>query len=155
MSASGSKTPPSRAKSVSPPLSALRDDSPVLSPSLARKLKKDESKREAYLSQEIDKALKEEELERKRNVIQKMLLLGPADSGKTTLLKQMKILHGDGFSDNEREVFRVKIINNVMRAMHAILKESTRLSFALAPENTVKMEKESSKLYEIQFYYLM
>lgn len=134
----GSKTPPARSKSVSPPLSSRGDASSPASPGMSRKLlKKEESKREAYLSQEIDKALKEEELSRKRNPIQKMVLLGPADSGKTTLLKQMKILHGDGFSEHEREEFRVKIIHNIMRAMQAILKECVRLSFALSPANNV------------------
>eukprot|EP00301_Raphidiophrys_heterophryoidea_P001802 c10855_g1_i3.p1 GENE.c10855_g1_i3~~c10855_g1_i3.p1 ORF type:complete len:155 (-),score=42.09 c10855_g1_i3:851-1267(-) len=46
----------------------------------------------------------------------KVLLLGASESGKTTIFKQMKILHGDGFSAAERQNFvgliQAQCINN-------------------------------------------
>ncbi len=40
-----------------------------------------------------------------RNEI-KMLLLGAGESGKSTILKQMKLIHEGGYSRDERESFR-------------------------------------------------
>ncbi|RKO94036.1 guanine nucleotide binding protein, alpha subunit [Blyttiomyces helicus] len=51
----------------------------------------------------------------------KILLLGSADSGKTTVLKQMKILHGDGFSMDERLAFRHRIMDNILDSMRALI----------------------------------
>jgi polynucleotide 5'-kinase involved in rRNA processing len=49
---------------------------------------------EAYLKQEKDKML----MDRKNP---KILILGTSDSGKSTLVKQLKILHGGGFTKEE------------------------------------------------------
>jgi len=36
-----------------------------------------------------------------REKIVKLFLLGAGESGKSTLVKQMKIIHGDGYSTDE------------------------------------------------------
>jgi len=51
----------------------------------------------------------------------KLLLLGAGDSGKTTLVKQMKILFESGFSQTERESFKTIIHANIMTSMRCIL----------------------------------
>lgn len=43
----------------------------------------------------------------------KLLLLGPAGAGKTTILKQMKIIH-DGFSLEERQQKAIEIRSNLL-----------------------------------------
>ena len=43
-----------------------------------------------------------------------MLLLGTGEAGKSTFVKQMKILYGIGFTDEENNTFRVDIPNNVV-----------------------------------------
>lgn len=59
----------------------------------------------------------EKERERlKQSPISKILLLGPGDSGKSTVLKQMKILHGDGFSDKDRRECKPKMMENVVKS---------------------------------------
>ncbi|XP_028173405.1 guanine nucleotide-binding protein G(f) subunit alpha [Ostrinia furnacalis] len=51
----------------------------------------------------------------------KLLLLGTGESGKTTIIKQMKILHVQGFSQSER-ADKVKYIrHNVHESIHDIL----------------------------------
>jgi len=47
----------------------------------------------------------------------KLLLLGTGESGKTTFVKQMKILYGGGFTDEEKAGYRVDIINNAVDGM--------------------------------------
>lgn len=48
-------------------------------------------------SKEIDQWLKED-ANRQKSAI-RLLLLGTGESGKTTIIKQMKILHINGFSE--------------------------------------------------------
>lgn len=69
----------------------------------------------------LSKGLDEEKKNMSKNPIGKILLLGPGDSGKTTVLKQMKILHGDGFSDKDRREFKVKVYENIINAMKSIV----------------------------------
>lgn len=47
-------------------------------------------------SKEIDKLFRKEAQQLK--TVTQLLLLGTGESGKTTIIKQMKILHIDGFS---------------------------------------------------------
>ncbi|KAJ3306049.1 Guanine nucleotide-binding protein G(i) subunit alpha-2 [Kappamyces sp. JEL0829] len=64
---------------------------------------------EAYLAQEKQKYL-EYKLE------PKLLILGSSDSGKSTLLKQLKILHGGGFGEAETRLSRHGILTNIITA---------------------------------------
>lgn len=67
----------------------------------------------------INKQLKHDEKRLSREV--KILLLGAGDSGKSTILKQMRLIHTQGFNDTEREAFRVVIFGNIVSAMQALL----------------------------------
>ncbi|KAG0084779.1 hypothetical protein BGZ93_001065, partial [Podila epicladia] len=43
------------------------------------------------------------------------------EAGKTTIIKQMKLMHASGFSAPEREAFRGFVFANMVGAMQAIL----------------------------------
>jgi len=63
-------------------------------------------------SRKIDQELKQEnQIKREKAVT--ILLLGPGESGKSTILKQMKILSkghdGGGFTDEDRLMYRATI----------------------------------------------
>ncbi|KAJ7079407.1 heterotrimeric G-protein alpha subunit, GPA3-like protein, partial [Mycena belliarum] len=51
----------------------------------------------------------------------KILLLGSGESGKSTMLKQMKIIHQDGFSPAELAGYIPTIHKNIFESIHAIL----------------------------------
>lgn len=51
----------------------------------------------------------------------KLLLLGAGESGKSTLVKQMKIIHGDGYTGNELESYKPTIHENIVLSMKAVL----------------------------------
>ncbi|KAK6758445.1 hypothetical protein RB195_015954 [Necator americanus] len=72
----------------------------------------------AMVSKKIDK-----ELERKNNgnMEQKLLLLGPGESGKSTCLKQLKILHANGYSEQEIQEKKFVVYMNIVQAMAALL----------------------------------
>jgi len=51
----------------------------------------------------------------------KMLILGSGDSGKSTFVKQMKVLHKDGFSTSEIAKFQGVLQENCLTSMQRIL----------------------------------
>uniref|UniRef100_A0A674HJF0 G protein subunit alpha 13 n=1 Tax=Taeniopygia guttata TaxID=59729 RepID=A0A674HJF0_TAEGU len=66
-------------------------------------------------SKEIDKCLNREKTYVKRLV--KILLLGAGESGKSTFLKQMRIIHGQDWDRAAREEFRATIYSNVIKVL--------------------------------------
>lgn len=50
----------------------------------------------------------------------RLLLLGAGESGKSTLVKQMRILHTEGFSDNEKKQKVEDIRKNIRDAILTI-----------------------------------
>ncbi|KAE9554521.1 hypothetical protein FO519_002277 [Halicephalobus sp. NKZ332] len=60
--------------------------------------------------------------------IVKLLLLGAGESGKSTLLKQMRILHDHGFSDEEMVKQRAVVYNNTIQGMATIVRGMTQLN---------------------------
>ena len=51
----------------------------------------------------------------------KLLLLGTGEAGKSTFVKQMKILYGIGFSEEEKRAFRVDVLNNVVDGIKILI----------------------------------
>ncbi|KAJ3268427.1 guanine nucleotide-binding protein subunit alpha [Borealophlyctis nickersoniae] len=83
---------------------------------------------------EIDQALKRDKLAMRNEV--KMLLLGAGESGKSTILKQMKLIHDNGYSTDEKEAFKEIIFSNTVQSMRVILEAMHNMSIPLArPEN--------------------
>jgi len=65
----------------------------------------------------------------------KLLLLGAGESGKSTVAKQMKIIHLDGFSKAERESYRSIIASNTIGSMRVLISACRDMGFQLSPEN--------------------
>ncbi|KAL2913287.1 guanine nucleotide-binding protein subunit alpha [Polyrhizophydium stewartii] len=78
---------------------------------------------------EIDQALKKEKANLKNEV--KMLLLGAGESGKSTILKQMTLIHGSGYSQQEKEAFKEIIFSNTAQSMRVILEAMQSMGIAL------------------------
>jgi GTPase SAR1 family protein len=53
--------------------------------------------------------------------VNKLLLLGAGESGKSTLFKQMITIYGDGFPESERRTFEPIIYNNVITSMQTLI----------------------------------
>jgi len=52
----------------------------------------------------------------------KMLLLGAGESGKSTIWKQMKLIHLEGFSDEDLQVnFKPAIVENVIQLLQGLV----------------------------------
>ena len=50
----------------------------------------------------------------------KPLVLGAGESGKSTVVKQMRALHGADYTDDEREGFRLSIHQNIIETMEVL-----------------------------------
>ncbi|XP_071444439.1 guanine nucleotide-binding protein G(o) subunit alpha-like [Hetaerina americana] len=70
-------------------------------------------------SEEIDRQLGE--LAKQESNVIKILLLGAGESGKSTLVKQMKIIHSDGFTKEELRSFRPTVLDNLLSSMKYVL----------------------------------
>jgi len=84
------------------------------------------------LHSEAEKALRET----KATIAQqrKVLLLGAGDSGKSTILKQMRLIHKVPFSDSEREHFRQLIFLNITAGMVSVLEAIDDLGITLSED---------------------
>ncbi|KAI9277057.1 heterotrimeric G-protein alpha subunit (G-alpha, GPA2) [Phascolomyces articulosus] len=87
----------------------------------------------ANKSKAIDKQIKHDQKRLNREV--KILLLGAGDSGKSTVLKQMRLIHASGFSAAEREAFRLVIFGNILSAMQSLLESMHEMQFTLEKQS--------------------
>lgn len=66
-------------------------------------------------SRELDKMIRADEKRMSKEV--KLLLLGAGESGKSTILKQMKLIYASGFSNTEKLEWRPVVFNNIVQSM--------------------------------------
>ncbi|XP_064862057.1 guanine nucleotide-binding protein G(olf) subunit alpha isoform X1 [Oncorhynchus nerka] len=101
-----------------------------------------EAEREAKkISKNIDRALKE--LKREYKQTHRLLLLGAGESGKSTIVKQMRILHVNGFNAEEKKQKIQDIRKNVKDAIVTIVSAMSTLipPVSLAnPEDQFRIE---------------
>lgn len=80
--------------------------------------------------------------------IKKLLFLGSGGSGKSTLFKQLRTIHGDGFMEKDRVSFRDHIYSQVIDQMKILIERSYELremadeyrDLELGPEATESSE---------------
>ena len=87
-------------------------------------------------SRMIDRQLKQLDRNKSWQREMKILLLGAGESGKSTFLKQMRIIHGEDYSDQDRLDFRPLIYHNLLKGMKVLSEARKRLQTPLSnPEN--------------------
>ncbi|XP_027443601.1 guanine nucleotide-binding protein subunit alpha-15 [Zalophus californianus] len=95
----------------------------------------EDEKAAARIDQEINKILLEQK-KRDRGEL-KLLLLGPGESGKSTFIKQMRIIHGAGYSEEDRKGFRPLVYQNIFVSMRAMIEAMDRLQIPFSrPESS-------------------
>uniref|UniRef100_T1JBM3 Uncharacterized protein n=1 Tax=Strigamia maritima TaxID=126957 RepID=T1JBM3_STRMM len=76
-------------------------------------------------SKQIDRLIENEKKQYRRQV--KILLLGAGESGKSTFLKQMKIIHGYDFDEEDISEYRTIIYQNVVKGMKVLIDARDKL----------------------------
>jgi len=81
----------------------------------------------------IDEGLRKYRKELDKEI--KLLLLGAGDSGKSTVFKQMKIIHLEGFTEDERKSFKLAVIGNLINSMQCLIRAAHSLKHPLEESN--------------------
>ncbi|CAL4126160.1 unnamed protein product, partial [Meganyctiphanes norvegica] len=91
-------------------------------------------------SKKIDKDLRLAGEKAAREV--KLLLLGAGESGKSTIVKQMKIIHETGYSPEECEQYRPVVYSNTIQSLMAIIRAMGQLKIDFAdPSRAVNWKR--------------
>jgi len=77
--------------------------------------------------------------------VNKLLLLGAGESGKSTLFKQMLMIYGTGFSAKDRQGYRSIIHNNIISSMKTLVEQSEHLKVHHGLNTTVSPAVEPYK----------
>jgi guanine nucleotide-binding protein G(i) subunit alpha len=94
----------------------------------------EQSSRDKAVNRGIAAALKEEEKKAGDDI--KLLLLGAGEAGKSTIFKQIKIIHDDGcFPPDELMKWRDHIAAGILSSVKAIIEKASEFGHELAPEN--------------------
>jgi guanine nucleotide-binding protein G(o) subunit alpha len=84
-------------------------------------------------SKQIEKNLKEDGVQAAKDI--KLLLLGAGESGKSTIVKQMKIIHESGFTVEDFKQYRPVVYSNTIQSLVAILRAMPNLGIAFSDED--------------------
>lgn len=105
---------------------------------------KEALKHEQQASKDIDKKATRDQS--KDAQINKLLLLGSGESGKSTLFKQMIAIYGLGFPEEERKQFVTIIHNNVISSMICLCEAMTTLGYSVKSPEAEAAFKNMSNL---------
>ncbi|CAM9299227.1 unnamed protein product [Phaeothamnion confervicola] len=97
---------------------------------------------------EVDMQLLEAEAAAKNHF--KILLLGPGEAGKSTVVKQLKCIYKQGIPAQEREVYRQAIQRNAIQAMQSILEAMLALDIAIQSDAARAADERVRGLSETQ-----
>ncbi|XP_060719752.1 guanine nucleotide-binding protein G(q) subunit alpha-like [Tachysurus vachellii] len=104
--------------------------------------------REAHrIHQEIERQISKSKNEVEKEV--KLLLLGTGESGKSTFIKQMRIIHGKGYSEDDRRTFTKSIFENIFTAVDAMIKAMKMLQI---PFTNDKNTNYAAMLLQVKSY---
>ncbi|TRZ02849.1 hypothetical protein DNTS_026721 [Danionella cerebrum] len=85
----------------------------------------EEAKESKRINAEIDKQLRRDKRDARREL--KLLLLGTGESGKSTFIKQMRIIHGTGYTDEDKRGFTKLVYQNIFTSMQAMIRATEQL----------------------------
>lgn len=93
------------------------------------------------INKDIEDELRRSALSQRSEI--KLLLLGAGESGKSTLFKQMKIIHHNGFTQDECMGYRDIIRSNVLQSMKSLIQATHKLGI---PIETAENRQRAAKI---------
>ncbi|OCT97905.1 hypothetical protein XELAEV_18010132mg [Xenopus laevis] len=95
-----------------------------------------EQKESQRINAEIEKQLRRDKRDARREL--KLLLLGTGESGKSTFIKQMRIIHGSGYTDEDRKGFTKLVYQNIFTSMQAMIRAMDTLRIQYSSEQNME-----------------
>ncbi|XP_061671895.1 guanine nucleotide-binding protein subunit alpha-14-like isoform X2 [Syngnathoides biaculeatus] len=79
-----------------------------------------EARERKHISAEIERQLRRDKKNFRREL--KLLLLGTGESGKSTFIKQMRIIHGGGYDDEDKRKYAKLVYQNIYTSMQTMIR---------------------------------
>jgi guanine nucleotide-binding protein G(o) subunit alpha len=95
-------------------------------------------------SKQIEKNLKEDGIQAAKDI--KLLLLGAGESGKSTIVKQMKIIHDSGFTTEDFKQYKPVVYSNTIQSMVAILRAMPNLGISFGNN---ERESDAKSVFDV------
>lgn len=80
------------------------------------------------------------------------LVTGTGESGKSTFIKQMRIIHGAGYSDEDKRGFIKLVYQNIFMAMQSMIKAMDLLKIQYA-ESSSPVSNFTISFFNLLYYY--
>ncbi|XP_076764430.1 G protein alpha q subunit isoform X6 [Xylocopa sonorina] len=96
----------------------------------------EEAREQKRINQEIERQLRKDKRDARREL--KLLLLGTGESGKSTFIKQMRIIHGAGYSDDDKRGFIKLVYQNIFMAMQSMIRAMGLLRIQYADSSNIE-----------------
>ncbi|XP_075996120.1 guanine nucleotide-binding protein subunit alpha-14-like [Genypterus blacodes] len=95
-----------------------------------------EDKENQRISEEIERQLRKDKKDSRREL--KLLLLGTGESGKSTFIKQMRIIHGGGYTEEDKKNYAKLVFQNIYSSMQCMIRamEALGITYSDAQNQT-------------------
>ncbi|KAM9841171.1 guanine nucleotide-binding protein subunit alpha-14-like [Aulostomus maculatus] len=100
------------------------------------------------IHREIERQLRRDKRDSRREL--KLLLLGTGESGKSTFIKQMRIIHGTGYSEADRKGFTRLVFQNIVTAIQALVHAMKTLKIEYVDDKNTGHAEELSQVEAAQ-----
>ncbi|XP_029371628.1 guanine nucleotide-binding protein subunit alpha-14-like [Echeneis naucrates] len=112
-----------------------------------------EERERVRIHREIERMLRRDKREARREL--KLLLLGTGESGKSTFIKQMRIIHGNGYSEADRKGFTPLVFQNIVTAIQALIQAMQTLQIDYTDDQNISFAGILNKVDGGQVYSLV
>ncbi|CAL8082423.1 unnamed protein product [Orchesella dallaii] len=109
----------------------------------------EEAKEQKRINQEIERQLRRDKRDARREL--KLLLLGTGESGKSTFIKQMRIIHGAGYSDEDKRGFIKLVYQNIFMAMQAMIRAMEMLKIQYADSSNIALQEKAEQVKAVDY----
>ncbi|KAK5871127.1 hypothetical protein PBY51_004024 [Eleginops maclovinus] len=104
-----------------------------------------EDRENQRINEEIEKQLRRDKKDSRREL--KLLLLGTGESGKSTFIKQMRIIHGGGYTEEDKRSYAKLVYQNILTSMQAMTRAMEALGI---PFGDPKNQSNASLVLEVE-----
>ncbi|XP_018417182.1 PREDICTED: guanine nucleotide-binding protein subunit alpha-11-like [Nanorana parkeri] len=110
----------------------------------------EDDKASLAIDREINRMLKFHKSRDRREL--KILLLGTGESGKSTFIKQMRIIHGTGFSVEDRKMYAILVHQNIVTCAKSLVgaMETLQVPYSLKENKVNRGLIKSLDVYNVQ-----